>query len=100
MTEKRTFEEIRELILVELAKGKRTLNQLAKESGINWKTTDNHLTYLIGKSLVIEVFNSPYVRIFELTEKGKGYVALLKPKSSVNFTKKSEGGSNTVSFRL
>lgn len=71
MAEKRTFEEIRELILVELVKGKKTLNQLAKGAGVNWKTTDNHLTYLIGKGLVIEVFNSPYVRIFELTERGK-----------------------------
>ena len=71
MGEKRTFKEIREILLSALAKGKNTLNNLAKEAGVNWRTTDNHLNYMKGKGLVAEVFTSPYVRIFELTERGK-----------------------------
>ncbi len=97
---KRSFEEIRNLLLIELSKGKKTLNQLAKDSGINWKTTDNHLTYLIGKGLALEVFNSPYVRIFEITDKGKEIAALLKPKSSVSYTKKSKEGNDTINIKL
>lgn len=98
--EKRTFEEIRHLLLLELSKGKKTLNQLAKESGINWKTTDNHITYLIGKGLAEEIFSSPYVRIFEITEKGMDYAKLLKPKSAVSFKKKSKGGNDTIHIKL
>lgn len=71
MAEKRTFKEIREIILVTLAKGKNTLNNLAKEAGVNWRTTDNHLNWMKGKGLVAEVFTSEYVRIFDLTEKGR-----------------------------
>lgn len=71
MAEKRTFKEIREILLRTLSKGKNTLNNLAKEAGVNWRTTDKHLIYLKGKGFVVEVFTSAYVRIFELTEKGK-----------------------------
>lgn len=68
---KRTFIEIRKLILLNLAGGKLTINQLANKTGINWKTVEKHLTYLIGKKYVDEIFSSEYVRIFELTELGK-----------------------------
>lgn len=75
---KRTFEEIRFNLLMSLTEGRKTINELAKDAGVNWRTTSNHLVYLIGLGLVTEVFNSPYVRIFELTEKGKAKVEELK----------------------
>ncbi len=78
MVEKRTFKEIREIILATLAKGKNTLNNLAKEAGVNWRTTDNHLNWMKGKGLVAEVFTSDYVRIFDLTEKGRQEAEKLK----------------------
>ncbi len=78
MVKKRSFAEIRNKLLLTLAKGKNTLNNLAKKAGINWKTTDNHLTYLMGKKLVEEVFSSAYVRIFDLTEQGRELVKHLK----------------------
>ena len=62
-------------MIVELAKGKKTINDLAKQSGVNWKTTQKHLVYLVGTGLANEVFNSEYVRIFEVTPKGREYVA-------------------------
>ncbi|MBU0461319.1 MAG: hypothetical protein KJ574_01900 [Nanoarchaeota archaeon] len=68
---KRSFEVIRQAMLLELVKGQKTINDLAKCSGVNWKTTQNHLVYLVGMGYAHEVFNSPYVRIFEITEKGK-----------------------------
>ncbi len=57
-----------------LASGQKTINQISNETGINWRTVENHLTYLIGKSLVREAFSSSYVRIFELTAFGKDYL--------------------------
>jgi len=68
---KRTFSEIRILLLKSLSNSRRTINELSRISGVNWKTTENHLTYLVGKGLVREIVNSPYARIFELSEKGK-----------------------------
>ena len=68
---KRSFKEIRKAMLIELCKEQKTINDLAKCSGINWKTTQNHLIFLVGMGFAKEVFNSQYVRIFDITEKGK-----------------------------
>ena len=89
MAKKRNFSEIRELLLVTLSKGKKTLNTLAGEAGVNWKTTDNHLNYLKGKGLVAEVFSSPYARIFELTDKGREFVEKIYP-DGIKFVKKED----------
>lgn len=74
---KRTFTVIRESMLLELLRGQKTINKLASSADVNWKTTQNHLIYLIGMGYVTEVFNSPYVRIFALTEKGQAYAKQL-----------------------
>jgi predicted ArsR family transcriptional regulator len=73
MQKKRKFIELRELILSSLSKGRKTVNQLAQETGINWKTVDNHLVYLVGRGMASVVYSSPYVKIFELSEDGKKY---------------------------
>ncbi len=75
---KRTFDVIRDLILVTLNTNKKTINQISNESGINWRTVEKHLTFLIGKKLVNEVFSSEYVRILELTQPGIIYINKLK----------------------
>ena len=87
---KRTFGVIRENILLCLTKGRMTINQIANGSGINWKTVEKHLTYLIGRKLVEEVFSSEYVRIFELTKKGKEFVEGIKAKELSKFVKTSQ----------
>lgn len=71
---KRTFIEIRNSILLCLAEGQKTINQISIETGINWRTVERHLTYLIGKGWVREVFTSSYVRVLELTAFGKDYL--------------------------
>ena len=71
---KRRFIDIRNSILLCLAEGQKTINQISSERQINWKTVERHLVYLIGKGWVREAFNSSYVRIFELTAFGKDYV--------------------------
>jgi predicted transcriptional regulator len=63
-----------------LSAGRKTVNQIATDSGINWRTVDNHIVYLIGKGLVRTVFSSPYVKIFEITEEGMEYVRHLEEK--------------------
>lgn len=76
---KRKFSELRHSILNFLKKKKlSTLNNISRSTGINWKTVDNHLIYLIGKGFVKEVFSSPYVRIFKITEKGVKYLNKIK----------------------
>ena len=74
ISSKRTFTEIRDLILLGLASGQKTINQISINTAINWKTVENHLVYLTGKSLVKEVFSSSYVRVYELTAFGKDYL--------------------------
>jgi len=90
MAAKRTFHEIRELLLLSLAIGKKAINQLASAAGVNWRTTENHLTYLLGRGMVVEVFTSDYVRIFELSEKGKEYIAQMHPH--IQFEEKKTNG--------
>ncbi len=81
-TKKRRFSELRDLILANLRKGRKTVNQISQETGINWKTVDNHLVYLVGKEMAIIVYSSPYVKIFELSESGKEYLKVKKVKKS------------------
>lgn len=77
MSKKRKFDQIRDLILSKIGSDKKTINQIAADSKINWKTVDRHIIYLIGKGMVKEVFSSPYVKIVELTEKGKEYLEVV-----------------------
>ncbi|MBI2656563.1 ArsR family transcriptional regulator [Candidatus Woesearchaeota archaeon] len=72
--EKRKFVDIRNSILLSLASGQKTINQISNEASINWKTVERHLIYLIGKGWVREAFSSAYVRVFELTAFGKDYI--------------------------
>ena len=78
---KRTFIEIRNSILLSLASGQKTINQISNEAEINWKTVERHLIYLIGKGWAREVFSSAYVRVFQLTAFGKDYVRKSVSKS-------------------
>lgn len=74
---KRDFGVIRNSILKELSKGEKTLNQISKDTKINWKTVDNHVIFLAANEMVEEVFSSSYVRIYRLSKKGQEAVAKL-----------------------
>jgi len=87
---KRTFKVIRNTILTCLTKGKMTINQISNSTGINWKTVEKHLTYLIGKKMIDEVFSSEYVRIFELVERGREYVKELQKERLTDYFKFDE----------
>lgn len=84
---KRTFKQIRKLVLINLNSGKKTINQIANETDINWKTVEKHLTYLIGKKLVNEIFSSEYVRILELTEQGQEEVNRIEKEELKKYIK-------------
>lgn len=75
--EKRTFGDIRRIILETLSKEKETINNLSKKADINWRTVESHLTYLMGRGLVTEVFSSEYVRIFGITPEGEEFVRIM-----------------------
>ena len=91
---KRQFLELRNIILKNLSTGQKTLNQIASETGINWKTVDNHITFLIGKGFAKEIFSSRYVRIVEITEKGNEHLGSIRKSShddnSPKFEQKGE----------
>ena len=80
---KRTFKDLRIAILICLYSKQKTINQISHDTGINWKSVELHLTYLMGKGLVSSVFSSKYVRIFELSENGKYYVKLFWIDSTI-----------------
>lgn len=71
---KRLFCVIRARILQSLAAGPLSVNQIATKTGINWKTVDRHIIYLLGKGWTQEVYFCKYVKIVQLTEKGKQLV--------------------------
>jgi predicted transcriptional regulator len=77
---KRTFDELRSLLLFTLLSGQLTTNQLSIKTGINWKTVEAHLTFLIGKGFVKEVVKSEYVRIFALTGEGEKFTSNISNK--------------------
>jgi hypothetical protein len=67
---KRTFLEIRRIILFSLSSGQKNINELAETAKVNWRTTRNHLIYLIGMGYAREVISTPQVRIIEITQFG------------------------------
>ena len=83
--EKRSFAYIRKVILTSLLADNTTINSISKSSKINWKTCENHLVYLCGRGLVTEVFSSDYVRMFQLTNKGKLYLEQTKEKEDYDY---------------
>jgi len=73
-TKRRTFDQIRLLILSALFQKRKTINQIAKDIDVNWRTVDNHLTHLSERELIKEVFSSEYVRIFDITNQGRQHL--------------------------
>ncbi len=71
MATKRKFEEIRSIILENISSGQKTVNQISRETGVNWRTVDNHLVYLIGRGMISIVFESSYVKIYQITDAGR-----------------------------
>ena len=82
---KRTFSKLREKILVTLSGEKKTINDIAKKSHINWRTVESHLVYLSGRGFVNEAFSSNYARIFEITPEGEEFVKRAKEDDEIAY---------------
>lgn len=67
---KRRYKEIRISLLRGLAGGQKNLNELSKVAKVNWRTTRNHMIYLVGIGYAKMVFSSPQVKIYEITQRG------------------------------
>ncbi|MBS3148482.1 ArsR family transcriptional regulator [Candidatus Woesearchaeota archaeon] len=63
-----TYQEIRQKIIDEFSRGERTVNQIAKSTGLTWRTVDLHLIWLTGKGAIEPVFLSEYVKIYRKKE--------------------------------
>ena len=86
---KKTFTEIRRKILIALSAGKKTINQISLDTNINWKTVEKHLTFLLGKRFIEEVYHSEYLRIFDLDTKGREKVTCLKEEAKSKLVSKA-----------
>ncbi len=96
---KRTFYELRQLILRELSSGQQTINTLSKNTGINWRTAKEHLEFLAKNGDVNEVVSSEYVRIFRLTGQGEKNAKLAskaKSRSSKAIEVKINGNAEKI----
>lgn len=80
---RRSFSELRDIILLDLIQGQKTTNEISHDCNINWRTVELHLTYLRGRGLVQEVFTSKYVRIHDLTQKGREYIESKYPEKKM-----------------
>jgi predicted transcriptional regulator len=78
MKSKRPYCKIRRSLLKTLATGQKNTNELAKISNVNWKTTRNHIIFLVGMGYARRVFDSPQVKIVEITDKGANALATKK----------------------
>ena len=72
---KRNFSKIRRTLLKDLYSSPKNLNELSKSSKVNWRTTRNHMVYFVGKGYAQEIFSSPQVRIFKITQMGMEVLA-------------------------
>ena len=77
MVQKRTFLQLREHIIHNLAAGRKTANQVSAETGIGWKTVAKHVIHLRGTGLVKLSFTNGYMKVFELTDQGKEKVGIV-----------------------
>jgi len=71
---KRTFDLLRLMILISLKEKPLTINQISRKTGINWRTVDNHITYLLGSCLLKQVMFCDYVKIVEITPAGLAHI--------------------------
>jgi len=77
---RRTNRELRTLILNSFQNQSLPIREIAKRAGIDWYSTERHLTYLKGRDMVKEVFTHKLLRLFEITELGNSIVEELKKK--------------------
>jgi len=80
---RRSFDGIRLDILVALQTGRTTVNEISRRTDINWKTVDNHLIYLCGCGWAQKVFDSPNIKIFEITEEGNERVERMQLRQTL-----------------
>ena len=43
-------------------------------SGVNWKTTNNHIIYFIGKGYAKEVYSNIRIKIYKITDEGRKFL--------------------------
>lgn len=74
---RRTFRELRQVILIALLSGQQTTSGISTGTGINWRTAEAHLSFLVSKGFVSEILKLKYVRIFKLTPVGEEHAKFL-----------------------
>lgn len=100
-SKRRSFDWIRNEILSVLAMGRVTVNEISKKTEINWKTVDNHLVYLCGRGWAAKVFDSPSIKIFELTDEGREHIERTRRReASLKTTIQKRGIDESTHVRM
>ena len=78
---RRSNRKLRILILTSFQNQTLPIREISNRAGIDWYSTERHLTYLKGRDIVKEVFRHRLLRLFELTELGEDIVKAIKQHS-------------------
>lgn len=78
---KRTFEELRSLILLALRKNNLTKNQISAKTGIRWEVVSHQLVTLRGLGYVDIFFEHEKMTIYTMTKDGEKYLIKIKRSS-------------------
>ncbi|MBI4143945.1 ArsR family transcriptional regulator [Candidatus Woesearchaeota archaeon] len=69
--ERKTYLIIRLFILQSLLQKEKSVNNIAHDTGINWRTVDKHLDYLLEQGLVSKFYFAEQLKIYSITELGR-----------------------------
>jgi predicted transcriptional regulator len=75
--ERRDYLTIRLLILLTLSNKEKSVNQIAHDTKINWRTVAKHLEHLTQQGLTQQYYFAQQLKIYALTD--KGFVVLTEP---------------------
>lgn len=67
---RRNYLTIRLLILLNLSEKTKSVNELASDAHINWRTTAKHLAYLESKGFVEKHYFAEHLSIYRITKLG------------------------------
>ncbi len=68
--ERRDYLTIRLLILLTLSNKEKSVNQIAHDTKINWRTVAKHLQHLAKQGLVQQYYFAQQLKIYEITDTG------------------------------
>lgn len=73
--DRKTYLIIRLFILQSLLQKEKSVNNIAYDTGINWRTADKHLDYLLEQGFVSKFYFAEQLKIYAITDLGKQVIS-------------------------